>query len=95
MAARDPRGRGLGRRVPGLQLNLPGNANFPGGRPLPLPSQAQPLPLPPGETEQPSAVALEDLEKGQLLGSGTGGRVYKVRHNKTGQVSDCCHVSSS
>lgn len=74
--------------------------NRPKPMPLPLP-KAQPLPLPPGVTAEISGnvkkgpavftpredVAVEDLERVMPpLGFGSGGRVYKVIHKRTGKV---------
>lgn len=60
---------------------------------LPLPETSLrrpsfPLPLPPSAatTTAAAAVALTDLTKISVLGSGSGGTVYKVAHKQTGAV---------
>lgn len=85
------------RRSRGLSLNLPLRQPLP--RPPPVP---QPLPLPPPSFESrhnlcraphPGSqggpgrdVCLNDLEKISLLGAGSGGKVYKVVHRRTGRI---------
>ncbi|KAF4385300.1 hypothetical protein G4B88_026583 [Cannabis sativa] len=69
---------------------------------LPLPETSDrrprfPLPLPPSTTaaaaavefnwsSSSAAISAADLEKIQVLGSGNGGTVYKVRHRKTSEI---------
>lgn len=63
-----------GRRIP--RLNIP----------IPAPQQTQlyRLPLPPQSTAVSKDVSdLSDLERIQIVGHGSGGNVYKVRHRKT------------
>lgn len=52
--------------------------------PLPhTPGQQFRLPFPPSQEKD---VLLEDLERLGLLGCGSGGKVYKVQHRKTGKI---------
>eukprot|EP00897_Mesotaenium_endlicherianum_P002180 jgi/Mesen1/1990/ME000147S01081 len=99
MAARGgPRGRGLGLRIGVPPRTASGSL---AGRPVPPLAVPQPLPLPPvpaneggqidgsllaaGDASR-EQIGLEDLEKfNPPLGQGSGGKVYKVRHRRTGQ----------
>ena len=94
---------GRGSKGPGLKIGVPprgARTNRPKPMPLPLP-KAQPLPMPPvgssdagGPKLGPAVftpkedVAIEDLERVMPpLGFGSGGRVYRVIHKRTGKVS--------
>ncbi|XP_047085817.1 mitogen-activated protein kinase kinase 9-like [Lolium rigidum] len=74
------------KRLPQLQLSLPVPPRAAGQRPNPMFAPAPPAPTP-KKASTPTALSsqfrLSDFDKLAVLGRGSGGTVYKVRHRET------------
>ncbi|EFJ08236.1 hypothetical protein SELMODRAFT_90224 [Selaginella moellendorffii] len=78
------------KKPPNLQLLRAPSSSAPGAHRLPLPpaDATRGLKLPEIAKDEVGGgqVSLEDLEKREILGQGSGGKVYKVVHVRTGVV---------